>query len=227
MAMNSLKTRTARGDDIFGSASAKKRKAAPEKEAAPSVQIGAHGRYQIKSGRLGGEFVARAFPRPPARVRGLIAEATGATEEAAIAALHEALDARETSRTGARRTDARTGVVIPSASEYSEALSQVELSKPQRVLLAALSLAESEGLSETRMALEAGYKSRASVRRSFAGAGLLIADFLAIETAAGTSPQDLEGLSLVGYRGTPEAEDAPATWILHEELREALRAARA
>ncbi len=222
MTTNSLKARTARGNDIFGSSSRKKRGAA-EKEAAPVIQIGAHGRYQIKSGRLGGEYVARAFPKPPARTRGLVAEATGATEEAAIEALHAALDEREKSRTGSRRTDADTGAVVPSVAEYSEAIRQVDLSEPQRALLKALCLADDDGLTETRMARAAGYKSRASVRRSFAGAGLLIADFLSIETAPSASSQDLEGTLYVGYRGVPAAEGDPENWILHRELREALR----
>ena len=49
--------------------------------------------------------------------RGLIAEASGATEEAAITALHEVIDARETRRTEGRRTDPRTGVSVPSTEE--------------------------------------------------------------------------------------------------------------
>ncbi|MGP1358959.1 hypothetical protein, partial [Roseicyclus sp.] len=77
------KTR-ARADDVFGAARPKKGVAA-SKAAAPEVQLGAHGRYQIKSGRLGGEYIARAFARPPVRLRGVVAEARGATEAAAIA----------------------------------------------------------------------------------------------------------------------------------------------
>jgi hypothetical protein len=38
-------------------------------------------------------------------------------------------------------------------------------------------------------------------------------------------PEDLEGIALVGYRGRSDPMDAPA-WILHEELREALRPTR-
>lgn len=224
MSSNSLKARTARGQDIFTSTH-KRKKAATAKEAAPSVQVGAHGRYQIKSGRLNGEYVARAFPKPPARVQGLIAEALGATEEAAIAALHEVLDARETSRTGDRRTDAGSGGTIPSAAEYAEAIRQIDLSEPQRALLDALALAKGDGLTEVRMARAAGYKSRASVRRSFAGVGVMIGQFLSIDHVKGATPEDLEGIALVGYRGSPGPEDTPAPWVLHEELREALRPA--
>jgi hypothetical protein len=221
MSSNSLKARSSRGQDIFASTPQKK-KAAVAKEAAPSVQVGAHGRYQIKSGRLNGEYIARAFSKPPARTRGLIAEAHGATEEAAIAALHEALDAREASRTGDRRTDARTGNMVPSAAEYAEAIRQIDLSKSQRALLDALAFAKDDGLSEVRMARAAGYKSRATVRRSFAGVGLLIGDFLSIDTAEGAAPEDLDGTALVGYRGSSDAGETPASWVLHKELRESL-----
>lgn len=226
MSSNSLKARAARGQDIFSS-TPKKKKAAVVREAAPSVQVGAHGRYQIKSGRLNGEYIARAFPKPPARTRGMIAEAHGATEEAAIAALHEALDAREVSRTGERRTDTRTGNPVPSAAEYAEAIRQIDLSKPQRALLDALAFAKDGGLSEVMMARAAGYKSRASVRRSFAGVGLLIGDFLSIGPVTASDPEDPDGIALVGYRGSSASEEAPAQWVLHEELREALLPDRA
>ena len=220
MSSNSLRARAARGQDIF--ASTPKKTAAVAKEPAPSVQVGAHGRYQIKSGRLNGEYIARAFPKPPARTRGLIAEAHGKTEEAAITALQEALDARELARTGDRRTDAHTGNTVPSAAEYAEAIRQIELSKPQRALLDALAYAKDDGLSEVQMARAAGYKSRASVRRSFAGVGLLIGDFLSIEATGQEAAETPDGMTLVGYRGRSDAEEAPAQWVLHDELREAL-----
>jgi len=225
MSSNSLKDRAARGQDIFSSTPKKKKAVA--KETMPAVQVGAHGRYQIKSGRLNGEYIARAFPKPPARMRGLIAEASGATEEAAIAALHEALDAREVSRSGDRRTDAQTGNAVPSAAEYAEAVRQIDLSKPQRALLDALAFADDEGLSETAMARAAGYKSRASVRRSFAGVGVLIAEFLSINPVEGSAQAELDSIALVGYREPSDAEDTAAPWVLHPELREALLAQRA
>jgi hypothetical protein len=225
MSSNSLKARATRGQDIF--ASTPKKKAAVAKEAAPSVQVGAYGRYQVKSGRLNGEYIARAFPTPPARTRGLIAEAFGATEEAAITALHEALDAREVSRTGDRRTNANTGHIVPSVEEYAEAIRQIDLSNSQRALLDALAFAQDKGLSEAQMARAAGYKSRASVRRSFAGVGLLIREFLSIDAPEGSDPEDLDGSSLVGYHAHSNSDEAPASWVLNEELREALLPLRA
>lgn len=191
----------------------------------PAIMVGEHGRYQIKSGRLAGEYVARAFPKPPTNARGMIAEATGATEEAAIAALHDKIDAREAQRTGDRRVEPLTGATVPSIEEYVEAIGQVALSRPQRAILLALSLAGEDGLSEQGMANAAGYKTPASANRSFAGVGLLIASYLSAETAQDGSNSDLEGTSVLGFRGEPRQEGDPGNWILHAELRDAVRSA--
>jgi len=182
--------------DLFKGMTKKKDKETT-KAAAPAILVGEHGRYQIKSGRLAGEYVARAFPKPPTKARGLIAEATGATEEAAIAALHEVIDARETRRTDERRTDTHTGVAVPSAEEYDEAIRQVALSQPQRAMLTALSLAGEDGLTDARMAKMAGYKSQTSANRSFAGAGLLIADYLSLDASAMNTSGDPDRKSVV------------------------------
>lgn len=213
---------TATGRDLFKEKPKKKVKERSN-DKPTAVQVGEHGRYQIKSGRLAGEYVARAFPKPPTKARGLIAEAKGATEEAAIAALHEVIDARETQRTGERRTDPKTGAAVPSAKEYIEAIGQVALSNPQRAMLIALSLAEDDGLTEMRMAREAGYKSQASANRAFAAVGLLIANYLSLETPSDEAPRGLEGIDFLGFRGEPKKEEEPGNWILHPELREAVR----
>jgi sirohydrochlorin ferrochelatase len=222
--MNSYTTeaRTATGRDLFKD---KKKKKAKEvsSDIPTAIQLGEHGRYQIKSGRLAGEFVARAFPKPPTNARGLIAEARGASEEEAIAALHDVIDARETRRTEGRRIDETTGVSVPSFEEYLEALDQIALSRPQHAMLTALALSEDDGLSEQRMANAAGYKSRSSANRAFAAAGLLIASYLAIEMPAEEQPENLAGSSVLGLRGVPKKDDAPGNWILFQELREAVR----
>ena len=70
---------SAAGRDLFKGMTRKKDKDT-KKAAPPAILVGEHGRYQIKSGRLAGEYVARAFPKPPTKARGLIAEATAATE---------------------------------------------------------------------------------------------------------------------------------------------------
>lgn len=215
--------RSSAGRDLFKDKSKKKVKEA-EKKTPTAILVGEHGRYQIKSGRLSGEYVARAFPKAPTNTRGLIAEARGATEEAAIAALHDAIDARETQRTGERRNDAQSGMAVPSTEEYVEAIGQVALSGPQVAMLEALSLAGEDGLAEARMARAAGYKSQTSANRSFAGAGLLIAAYLSPDAAGEAATPAIEGSAILGFRGEPRNEDDPGNWVLYPELRKAVRA---
>lgn len=221
----STEGRTATGRELFKD---KKKKKVADRTTTPpvAVQLGQHGRYQIKSGRLSGEFVARAFPKPPTNTPGLIAEARGATEEAAIAALHDVIDAREIRRSADRRADPQSGWPIPASEEYAEAMGQVALSRPQQAMLTALALAEDDGLSETRLARAAGYKSYASANRAFASAGMLIADYLSLEAPAVVTASELEGTTYLGFRGERRDEDDPGNWILHAELREAVRATR-
>lgn len=220
----STDARTATGRDLFKDKP--KKKVAPKSSDTPSaIQLGEHGRYQIKSGRLSGEYVARAFPKPPTNARGLIAEARGATEEAAIAALHDVIDAREIRRTEDRRIDPETGFSVPSTEEYAEALGQVALSRPQRAILTALALAEDVGLSETRLANAAGYKSKASANRAFASAGLLIASYVSFGAGSIGVADEAEGTVLLGYRGEKRNDDDPGNWILRAEVRDAVRSA--
>ena len=140
------------GRNVFKGMSKKSKAKETKKEAPMAIRVGVYGRYQTKSGYVAGVYTARAFPMPPTKARGLIAEATGETEEAAIAALHSAIDARETRRSEDRRTDPSTGAQVPTSDEYVEALNTVNLTKPQRAMMMALSLAEADGLTEERVA---------------------------------------------------------------------------
>lgn len=217
MAQFSSAGRSNAGQDLFRGM-ARKKKPDEKPRASPAVLLGNHSRYQVKSGWLAGSFVARAFPKPPTKARGMIAEATGATEEAAIAALHDVIDARENRRTDERRDDPRAGIAVPGTEEYVEAIRQVGLSLPQCAMLTALSLAGEDGLTMLRMADAAGYKSDAAANRSFAAAALLIADYLSVETRSHTTSGDPECATLLGFRGAETGN-----WILHPELREAVR----
>ena len=203
-----------------------KKKAAKEApSAAEPVHLHEHGRYQIKSGRLSGEYVARAFPKPPTTARGMVAEAKGATEVDAIAALREAIDAREARRTEDRRTDPATGFAVPILEEFAEAVGQVSLSRPQRAVLTALAMADDEGLSDKSLARVAGYKSIASAHRALASAGLLIASYLSLETTTDATADGQDGAAVLAYRGARRNAEDPGNWILHAELRKAVRAA--
>jgi len=225
MTRSSAQGRTEVGHDLFKGMTKKKKAKDGKKDTQSPIQVGEHGRYQIKSGLLAGKFVARAFPKPPTKARGMIAEASGATQEAAITALHDVIDARESQMAENRRTDPHTGASVPSIEEYTEALGQVALTRPQRAMLAALSLADAEeGLTEVRVANGAGYKSHASANRSLASAGRMVATFLSSETVSNGSSTDLDGTAVLGFRGEPQHDKDPGNWVLYPELRDAIRA---
>ncbi|GGL71542.1 hypothetical protein [Wenxinia marina] len=225
MAQPSSSSRVAAGHSLFDRMGKKQKKTDRAPAPAQTILVGAHGRYQVKSGWLAGGFVARAFPKPPARARGMIAEATGATEEAAIAALHDVIDAREAQRTKGRRADPQTGLGIPSVEEYVEAVGQVTLSRPQTAMLTALCLAGEDGLTDARIARAAGYKSEASANRSLAAAGLLIAEYLSVDTRARDDADTPDGAALLGFRTAGELEGETGRRILHPEVCHALRMA--
>lgn len=204
-------------------AGARKKTKLPAKAAVPSIKSGEHGRYLIKSGMLANEFVARAFPKLSRGSRGLIAEAKGATEELAIEALQNMIDEREVQRVQDRRKEPRTGCVVLNAEEYIEAMGQVVLSKPQKAMLKALSLADGEGLSEARMARAAGFKSETSAVRSFANAGMLVANYLSAAPAFENPSVEPKGFSVLAFREAPGEDGKVGNLILHREMREAMR----
>ncbi|MFQ6548139.1 hypothetical protein AADZ90_009275 [Aestuariibius sp. 2305UL40-4] len=220
----SLGRRSNREQNLFKSMTKTKKGKIDKTETRSPIHVSEHGRYLIKSGLLAGKFVARAFAKPPTKSRGLIAEATGATEEAATTALHDVIDARENRRIEARREDARTGISVPSVEEYAEAFGHVPLTRPQRAMLTALSVADADGLTDEQLAKAAGYKSLASASRSLANAGRLFSDFLALETNTKVRSMTSDGSSLVAFRGEPQDEADTGNWILYPELRDAVKA---
>ncbi|CUH76731.1 hypothetical protein TRM7557_01031 [Tritonibacter multivorans] len=217
--------RTNAGRDLFKSMSKKPKAKEPAKKASMAIRVGEYGRYQIKSGYVAGVYTARAFPKPPTRARGLIAEATGKTEEAAITSLYSVIDARETRRGEGRRTDPSTGVQVPTSDEYVEALNSVDLTKPQRAMMMALSLAAADGLTEERVATAGSYKSTASAQNALASAGRMIAGFLSSETGSKARSTRLDGIALIGFCGDPGHEEKSVNWIMHSELCAAIRIA--
>lgn len=223
MTLSNAKNRAHLGGEFFNDPP-KKKADVKKKMPAPVILLGEHGRYLIKSGRLSGNFVARAFPKPPTKARGLIAEATGETEEAAIAALHNIIDAREKIQTGDRRLDARTGMAVPSKNEFIEAICQVNLTDPQFAMLKLLAISGQDGLPEAQIAGSAGYRSWLAAVRSLANAGSLIADYLSIDTSSKVERSDPESTAILGYRGEGAKEGDPGNWILHDEMLDAIRA---
>lgn len=207
---------------------APKRKAAPVQEIRRADVVGIveaeHDKYRIKAGQLGGVFVARAFPKPPTKAQGLIAEAEGDTEEAAIAALKAKIEARDVRRKEVRRWDEKASVAVPNAEEFVEALRQTPLSGPQIAMLKAHVFARDKGLTIDQMARAAGYKSRDTASRVFRKAGDLIADYLGIEIDEATD-RDGDGAALLLAFKFVRGEDVPPVWMMHPELRDAVQRA--
>jgi len=207
---------------------APKRKPRPAQQVRRADVVGIveadHDKYQIKAGQLGGVFVARAFPKPPTKAQGLIAEAEGDTEEAAIAALRAKIEARDVQRKAVRRWDEHTEVSVPNEEEFVEALRQTPLSRPQIAMLKAHAFARDEGLTMSQMARAAGYRSRGTAARVFRKAGDLIADYLGIEVGEEAS-RDSEGAALLLAFKDIQGEDVPTVWVMHQELRDAIHRA--
>lgn len=201
-----------------------KKPASAAKVSPSPLTTGEHGRYAIKCGRIAGDYLARAFLKPPGGARGIIAEARGDSEEAAMETLRGVIDAREMRQRGERRKDARSHVSVPSTEEFFEALHQVALTRAQFAMLKAVSLAGPAGLTEARIASSAGYKSVRSSMRSFGRAGHLIADYLSITLESEDKRGNLDGTVVLGEELRGDGADAASSWVLHEELSLAVQA---
>ena len=182
----------------------------------------AHDKYKIKAGRLGGTYVARAFPKPPSKAQGVFAEAEGDSEQDALAALKAKIAARDVHRKQARRWDETASVSVPNEEEFVEAMHQTSLTRPQVAMLKAHSFAHEKGMTMDQLARAAGYKSREAALKVFCKAGDLIADYLGIEIDEETFP-DREGAALILAAKIVAGEDIPAVWIMHPELRDAVQ----
>ncbi|TMV10314.1 hypothetical protein FGK63_04420 [Ruegeria sediminis] len=180
------------------------------------------GKYLIKAGILSGNSVARAFPKPPAKTQGLIAESVGETPAIAIEALKETLEERDRKRSGQRRMEGNSGTFVPGEREYIEALQQVRFTPAQVAMLRAFSIAGKEGLTIGQLSQAAGYKSREASIKVFKKVGLMIAEYLELDLPETGSAQNDGAAQILAFSHI-ESDDEPATWIMHQELRGAVR----
>ena len=65
MTNSSMGNRSDKSRDLFKGMTKTSKAKVDKKAARPPIHVGEHGRYQIKSGLLSGEFVARAFAKAP------------------------------------------------------------------------------------------------------------------------------------------------------------------
>jgi len=182
----------------------------------------AHDKYRIKAGRLGGTYVARAFPKPPSKAQGVFAEAEGDSEQEALAALKAKIAARDVERKQARRWEEAASVAVPNRDEFVEALHQTALTRPQVAMLKAHAIAREKGLTMDQLAQAAGYRTRDSAVKVFTKAGEVIADYLGIDLEAdGQSAPD--GAAVLLAFTTGQDDDTPTLWVMHAELRDAVK----
>lgn len=180
----------------------------------------AHRKYLIRAGLLGGVYVARAFPKPPSKARGLIAEAQGENEQGAVAALMSKIDARDARRMGERRWSDAMDCAIPNEAEFTEALYQTSLNAAQFAILKALALTREAGLSHAQLASAAGYKKQDTAAKLLSKIGDLFADYLAVDTTGSAFSTPDGTTPLLAVRIT-QGDDKPVLWDLHPELRAA------
>ncbi|MZR13390.1 hypothetical protein GQE99_10210 [Maritimibacter sp. DP07] len=180
-----------------------------------------HAKYRIKAGRLAGVCIARAFPKPPSKAQGLIAQAEGDTEGEAIAALMTKIAARDVERKSVRRWEERVSLFVPSEEEFVEALFQTPISRGQTAILRAQAIAREDGSTIDQMGRAAGYKSSDTVMKVLCKVGDLLADYLGIDIEEGKGEDGDRAVGIFAVRTVPEA-DQPSVWIMHPELRNAV-----
>ena len=181
-----------------------------------------YGNYLIKSGRLSGTYVARAFPKPPVKKKGLIAEASGKSEEAAIEALKIMIEERDAERTASRRWEVRSGLSVPTEAEFEEAIDQTSLSTAQIAMLVAHAVSGEAGLLPNAMASAAGYKSVETAEKTYKRAGTALAAYLGIDLDGGDTPTGDGPARLLAYRERLKDSDDAQVWVMHPELRTAV-----
>ena len=179
------------------------------------------GNYKIRAGQLNGVFVARAFPRHSARSQGLMAEATGKSENEAIISLKALLTEREEERVTARRWEERSQSLVATLEEYLEALRQTDLSAAQRSILKAQTLSGEDGLVAVSIMNAGGYKSQDAAIKALAKSGMLMADFIGLEMPLAKSDLPDPALRVLGFQSSKIA-GAPLHLVLHQELRDAV-----
>lgn len=207
--------------DLAKSRAVKTKKARSKGIGAGDIIEDEFGNYRIRAGQLNGVFIARAFPKHSAKSQGLMAEARGSSESEAIAVLKQQLTKREDERTVSRRREARAKTTVPTKEEFLEALQQASLSTAQLSILKVHALAGEDGLGTIEIMNAGGYKSQAAALKSLAKAGMLMADFIGLESYGGDQDGPDSAINVIGFRDTSES-DATSRLVMHEELREAV-----
>lgn len=181
-----------------------------------------HGPFLMKAAAMKGRARALAYRRPPTGFRGPLAEAEGATPEAALEALRERLDRREADRRAARREDGR-GWAVPTQEEYAEALAHASLSDTQLAMLAAHAEAGDDGMTATEIARAGGYRSYETANVQYGKAGREIGAAIGVNSPRSATREGEEVFTgVLAHGGAPRADSGRFVWIMQPELRAAV-----
>lgn len=181
-----------------------------------------HGRYVIKAGPVAGQWKARAFLSGAKQGSGIVAEATGSSQEAVVESLRQQLEEKDRAFLKSRRYDEVTKFHVPSSGEYEIALAITSFHASQRAMLKAHAEAGRRGMTATELARAGGYSDFSSANMHYGKAGRLLAESLGVEVPPSSSRDDLPTAVLATWIETPGEENI-GLWIMYPELVEALK----
>jgi hypothetical protein len=180
-------------------------------------------RFMIKVGQLGGRYVARAFPRASARSKGTLFEAKGNSNDEALEALRRKIELSQADDIAGRREIATSGFLVPQTKEYASALQQVTLSKTQTEMLKAHAWSEGPGMTMRELAVAAGLRSVRSANTAYGKVGTAICENLGLGDVSSQSSVAGPGLGFLAVSEESAALDEERVWIMHPELKDAVR----
>lgn len=186
------------------------------------VQEFEHGKYLIKSGKIGEEWVARAFHKPPSRTKGLVAEAKGNSLGTAVDAVKTKLEDERTDRERCRRWDEQAQFAVPLRSEYITAIQQTKLSTSQIAMLKAHAASGDLGLTAGELARAGGYANYETANSLYGKCGRAVAEYLGIEAPLAIKRAGDVATGVLAWSGAPRHDTDHFVWVMYPELREAV-----
>lgn len=187
-----------------------------------------HGRYIIKSGRIGNVWRANAFHALTPKSRpgdgpgksGALVSAAGDQRQDAIDEVMRVLDAEDRRKREARRHDPSVDFDVPTAEEFETAIRLADLTKAEIGMLVAHAGAGEEGLTAGELASAAGYQSFSSANLHYGLCGGKLCDAIGVIAPRG-SDRDRAPTAAMARPGETRADDE-FVWVMHEELRQAV-----
>jgi hypothetical protein len=182
-----------------------------------------HRRYVLRAGTLAGRPTARAFLDGAPGQRGIVAETTGPTPEAALDALAALLDQRRADWHAASRLDAPTGARVLPPAAYAEALAAVRMSPAQAKMLAAHYNAGGRGLTASELTAVAGHEGYEFANAHYGALGTAVARWLDLPLVSAIDPRMKVATAAIATV-VPARKSGEFVWAMHPEVAAALDA---